>query len=201
MGMTLPVIAVTKPADLTGQKNGELGPCVLTSVYFVGVGHASLHTLSARAWNALAVACLKATGKKLSITSAADAYRSLQQQIDVFNQRYVKTYNPLTCTLDDQRVWNGVRYYKKRGVAAVAVPATSNHGWGLALDAALWSSSTNSRVGITSNSTVWAWLQANALKFGFSWESQAEPWHIRYYAGDKIPQAVLDVEKALGVGV
>lgn len=197
--MTLPVTTVVRPRDLTGQKNGELGPCLLESIYFVGAGHASLHKAAARAWNALAVACLKATGKKLTVTSVADAYRSLQQQTDVFLNRYVKVYNPLTCTLADQRVWNGVRYYKKRGVAAVAVPATSNHGWGLAVDVAIWSSASNSRVGITSNSQVWQWVLANAQKYGFSWEMQSEPWHIRYVTGDIVPIAVLDVEKSLGI--
>jgi hypothetical protein len=167
--MTLPVTTVVKPADLAGQKNGELGPCSLTSIYFVGAGHASLHTLAARAWNALAVSCLKATGRKLSVTSVADAYRSLQQQTDVFLKRYVKgPYNPLICTLSDQRVWNGVRYYKRHKVAPVATPATSNHGWGLAVDVAIYSSSTSSRVGITSDPKVWSWLQANATTVGFS---------------------------------
>jgi LAS superfamily LD-carboxypeptidase LdcB len=41
---------------------------------------------------------------------------------------------------------------------------------------------------------------ANAHKYGFSWEikegAQAEAWHIRYFTGDKIPQAVLDYETA-----
>lgn len=197
--MTLPVITVIKPSDLVNQKNGELATCSLTSVYFAGAGHASLHPLAARAWNAFAVSCFNATGKKLSVTSVADAYRSLAQQTEVFLQRYVKGYNPLICTLSDQRVWNGVRYYKRYKVAPVAVPATSNHGWGLAVDAAIFSASTNTRVGITSNSAVWQWVQASAVKFGFSWETQSEPWHIRYYAGDKVPAAVLAVEKALGI--
>jgi hypothetical protein len=198
--MSLPVISVLRPADLANQKNGELGPCSLESRYFIGAGHASLHPLAARAWDALAAACLKATGKKLTVTSVADAYRSLQRQIDVFLQRYVKApYNPLICTLDNPRTWNGSKYYKRYNVAPVATPATSNHGWGLAVDVAIWSSTLNKRVGITSNSAVWAWLQANAVKYGFCWELQSEPWHIRYYDGDRVPQAVLDFEKALNL--
>jgi LAS superfamily LD-carboxypeptidase LdcB len=31
----------------------------------------------------------------------------------------------------------------------------------------------------------------NADDFGFSWEVQSEPWHLRYVAGDKVPAAVL----------
>lgn len=197
--MTLPVITVVKPADLATQKNGELGPCSLTSIYFVGAGYASLHPQPARSWNALVAACLRDTGRKLSVTSVADAYRSLQQQTDVFLRRYMTPYNPLYCTLSDSRTWNGVKYYKRYNVAPVAVPGTSNHGWGLAVDVAIWSSSLNKRVGITSDANVWAWLQANAVKFGWSWELQSEPWHIRYYSGDSVPQAVLDVEAALGM--
>jgi hypothetical protein len=33
-----------------------------------------------------------------------------------------------------------------------------------------------------------------APSLGWSWELQSEPWHIRYVAGDKVPQAVLDFE-------
>lgn len=198
--MSLPVITVVRPVDLANQKNGELGPCSLTSIYFIGAGHASLHPAAARAWNALVAACLRDTGKKLTVTSVADAYRSLQRQIDVFLRRYVKgPYNPLICTLEHSRTWNGAKYYLRRGMAPVATPATSNHGWGLAVDVAIWSSTTNSRVSITSNSTVWQWVQANAVKFGFSWEVQSEPWHLRYYHGDIPPAAVVAVEKALGL--
>lgn len=36
-----------------------------------------------------------------------------------------------------------------------------------------------------------AWLAANATKFGFSWEVlPSEPWHLRYVAGDDVPEAV-----------
>ncbi len=34
------------------------------------------------------------------------------------------------------------------------------------------------------------WLLKNALDFGFSWELQSEPWHLRYTAGDNVPERV-----------
>jgi hypothetical protein len=34
------------------------------------------------------------------------------------------------------------------------------------------------------------WLLANADWFGFSWELQSEPWHLRYYVGDRVPLKV-----------
>jgi hypothetical protein len=40
----------------------------------------------------------------------------------------------------------------------------------------------------------WPWFRANAERYGFSWELQSEPWHIRYVTGDDIPQAVIDFE-------
>jgi LAS superfamily LD-carboxypeptidase LdcB len=64
----------------------------------------------------------------------------------------------------------------------MATPATSNHGWGLAVD--VWGAN-NGRLD---------WMLQNCDKYGFSWEIQSEPWHIRYVCGDKLPQAVLDYE-------
>jgi hypothetical protein len=98
----LPVIAVKKPADLAKVSNGRLGPCHLQSVYFAGISHRSIHPLAARAWNALAATCLQATG--LVLSASGSPYRDLQAQTDLFLQRYVKGYNPLICTLADQRV-------------------------------------------------------------------------------------------------
>ena len=67
-------------------------------------------------------------------------------------------------------------------MAPMATPATSNHGWGLAVD--VWSA----------NGKRLDWMLQNCDKYGFSWEVQSEPWHIRYVCGDILPQAVLDYE-------
>ena len=188
----LPIAPVTRPVDLAKAKNGQLGPCILDSVYFAGIGHRSIHRLAARAWNALAATCHADTG--LSLSASGSPYRTLQAQKDLFLKRYVKSYNPITCTLDDQRIWNGARYYKRRGVAAVATPGTSNHGWALAVDTAWWKQGIKS---IQSDTAGWNWLLKNAGRFGWSWELQSEPWHIRYVAGDVLPAAVVEFEKSL----
>lgn len=195
--MTLPVLAVTLPSDLVGARNGELGPCHLTSVYFAGIQHRSIHPLAARAWNALAFSVHAATGAVLS--ASGSPYRTLQEQTDLFLKRYVKApFNPLLCTVNNSRTWNGQKYYLRRGYAPCAVPATSNHGLAIAVDTAWYKPLSTPKIqGITSDAAGWAWLQANALKFGWSWESQIEPWHIRYVCGDSIPQAVLDFEKQM----
>ena len=77
--------------------------------------------------------------------------------------------------------------------ATAAVPGTSNHGWGLALDLAVFISAT-APPGYLAATRAWPWVLANAAKYGLSWEAQSETWHVRYYAGDSIPQAVIDFE-------
>jgi len=54
--------------------------------------------------------------------------------------------------------------YNKLGYPAAAMPGTSNHGLGTAIDIALTSSITY-------------WLQANAKKYGFVFDVANEPWH------------------------
>jgi D-alanyl-D-alanine carboxypeptidase len=46
-----------------------------------------------------------------------------------------------------------------------AVPGTSNHGWGVAVDADI------------TNPATKAWLQANGHRFGFVEAVPREPWH------------------------
>lgn len=191
--MTYPIATVVRPADLTGQTNGKLSSSLLKAVN----PNLSwqMHHLAARAWEALRVAAW-AAGVQLSVSG--NPYRSYDQQVSLFNQRYTSTYSSTVNTLDDKRVWNGVTYYKRIGVAAVAVPGTSNHGWGLAVDTAI---DADGDLAFeyppkSLNTTAINWLLANAAKYGFSWELQSEPWHIRYVTGDKVPTAVLEFEKS-----
>lgn len=191
--MTYPVASVVRPADLTGQTNGKLSTSLLRAVNPNKAWQ--MHHLAARAWEALRVAAWSA-GVKLSVSG--NPYRSYDQQVSLFNQRYTQTYSATVNTLDDKRVWNGVTYYKRIGVAAVAVPGTSNHGWGLAVDTAI---DADGDLDFeyppkSLNTTAINWLLANAAKYGFSWELQSEPWHIRYVTGDKVPTAVLEFEKS-----
>lgn len=194
--MAYPVYPVVKPMSLVGVPNGMLTLQNLASTPFAGVGYGSLHPLAKRAWQAMTVACLAKTKVQLTVTSVADAYRTYALQEQVFRQRYRQTYNPLICTRSESRVWNGTRWWKLKNVAPVATPGTSNHGWALAVDVAIHNGSSHP-AGITTNPTVFDWLQKNAVSFGFSWESQVEAWHIRYFAGDMVPQRVIDIETFL----
>jgi len=76
------------------------------------------------------------------------------------------------------RIYKGKAWYLKKGMAPMAVPGTSNHNLGIAVDIA------------DANGKRLDWLLANAQAFGFSWELQEEPRHLRYVAGDNVPTRV-----------
>lgn len=177
------------PADLAGKANGQLPGSLLTVVH----GGGKLHHLAARAWTALVAAAWSEVGLPLTFTFGG-TYRSYASQEALFRSRYDPAGTGGGC-----KTWNGVRWCKKSpNLATAAVPGTSNHGWGLAIDTA-WDRDLTDGVGpddatgITSH-PGWSWLLANAARFGFSWELQSEPWHLRYVTGDQIPAAVLAFE-------
>lgn len=203
--MAYPVTVLTKPADLVNAPNGRLQTPPLTKVDFPGRPGGLLHTLAARAFRALAAECLKATGVTLTVTSTADAYRTFDRQWQTWFSRYHEV-NPITYAVTPssrrKRWMNGPSYGKGTywaktqqadgsWPADAACPGESNHGWGLALDVCEW---TGKGVKGIAGSAAWPWLLANAARYGFSWENQSEPWHIRYVRGDNVPQAVLDYE-------
>lgn len=187
--MPYPVHAVTRPADLSGQANGNLHASLLVAPGFPGRAAGRLHRQCARSWAALAAAVAQRFAETLTVTSSADAYRSYAVQESTFRARYTTTYLPGR----PYKTWNGQRWYQKPGTAMAATPGTSNHGWGLAVDACYWRNGTV--VGITANTACFNWLLANAHLYGFSWEVQSEPWHLRLFTGDNTPKAVAEFEK------
>lgn len=166
--MKLPIKTVSLPADLKGKNNGKIDKALLKAI-----PGGQLHHLAAAAWKSLLVAATKA-GVDLKPTSPVDTYRPYEVQLRIFKERYDTTKR-----LSKPRTFEGKLHWLKPGKAAAAVPGTSNHGWGLAIDVA------------NINQTKLEWLVANAGAFGFSWELQDEPWHLRYVAGDQIPSAVI----------
>jgi LAS superfamily LD-carboxypeptidase LdcB len=169
------------PSDLAGQKNGELKPALLRSIK---APNGKLHSLAATAWNAMQLAAYF-DGIQLKHVGA---YRPLKEQINLFNTRYSTEKTPRKPQVT--RKYLGKTWYLKKGMAPAGVPATSNHGIGLAID-----------VNLSSGKELkWllgdGFMTSNALKYGFSWEVKdgpnAEAWHIRYVCGDTLPQAVLE---------
>ena len=167
-----PVVPMVKPACLAGQSNGRLDRGLL-----VHVGPSvDLVPPAARGWRAMNAAATLAGVPLWSISS----YRTYLTQVALFTERYTTRYLPGR----PSRIWNGRRWYQKPGTAMTAVPGESNHGWALAVD----------NIGATRGSRRLAWLLANEVSFGFSHEVQSESWHVRWYAGDRVPRRVLEYE-------
>lgn len=183
--MTLPVKPVSRPEVLRNQPNGRLPNSILLDTPGQqGGSTVRLVEPAARAWRALCAAALK-DGHVLKATSAMDSYRPYAEQERIFYERYSK----LRIADRPTKRWNGITYWLRPRMATAAVPGTSNHGFGLAVDTG---EERDSDPGAESlDRPTLDWLLGHADKFGFSWEVQSEPWHIRYYAGDKIPSAVL----------
>jgi LAS superfamily LD-carboxypeptidase LdcB len=165
-----PVKPVRLPADLRGIKPGELPPYLLRAIRPYG----QLHPLAAQAWEALRKAAHADGIRPFKPTSFADTYRTLATQRAGFLARY--TTAPIQTT--SVRTYEGVKYYLKPGMAPMATPGTSVHNIALAVDV---SEASGDRL---------KWMLANCDDYGWCWELQSEPWHIRYYTGDKVPLKV-----------
>lgn len=209
----LPIRPVSIPSGLRPSMNGRLGPCDLTTMFCAGVGHVSVHPQAKRAFVALFTACLGATGRTLTVVSQGDHYRSLQAQEALFRSRYSVGGTAGGCKSWDSDGNGQPEQWCKHLVDGkvpntAAVPGTSNHGLGLALDVGVWDADARRVRGITTYSDTWQWLSTpravdpawhvgtgtNVESFGLSWELQNEPWHLRLVTGDKPTRRVLDTE-------
>lgn len=128
-----------------------------------------LRTDAANSWNRVNRDFLTRVGINIDLE---DSYRTYDTQVQIFLERYVPQATG-NGPFGDVRIWNGVRYVRVTGSAA-AIPGTSNHGWGVAVDAA----------GLGGfNGTNYAHLAAVAPRHG--WNNEAgktidEPWHWEY---------------------
>ncbi|MGW6007163.1 M15 family metallopeptidase [Oerskovia enterophila] len=107
--------------------NGSVPASDLTALD--GQPEATLRTDAANAWNRARADVLDRTGITLIVRGWN---RTLAEQEQFFFERY----EPLATgagPFNDVRWYKGVRYARMRGAAA-AIPGTSNHGWGIAVD-------------------------------------------------------------------
>jgi LAS superfamily LD-carboxypeptidase LdcB len=134
-----------------------------------------------------------AQGLEIDLTYTwGGTYRTLAQQEQVFLQRWQPT-----SVVAGSVFYAGQRWRLRAGVARAAVPGTSNHGLGLAVDIAAGSSPRVARP-ITPHLP---WLVDNAISFGWCWDTDAEPWHLNYFPGDAIPDRVSAFEDLLAQSV
>ena len=163
------IVPVVLCKHLKNARPGQLAPTKIRKT-IGGV----LHHCAADAYEAMDAAA-KAEGIELKPTSAGDTYRTLAAQLAGFNQRY--QLEPIEG--QSTRTYEGKKWYLKKGMAPLAAPGTSKHNLGIAVDVA------------NAKGHTLEWLVKNVKDFGFSWEVvPEEPWHLRYVAGDNVPEAV-----------
>jgi hypothetical protein len=150
-----------------------------------GIRNFTMVEPAARACRAMVTAAA-ADGIRLDATGT---FRSYDQQVQMFTQRYSK--KPIAGR--KTKKWNGETYWQKPGVAMAASPGTSKHGLGVTADLA--QRSTGGQLEPVGTATL-EWLAAHGPEFGF-WNSvKSEAWHWPYFPGDDIPSAVLQMEKS-----
>lgn len=125
------------PLELARYGNGRIPASALATID--GTNH-RLWTPAARSFEAMRAAAA-ADGVTIGIT---DSYRTYESQVDLARRKGL---------------------YSQGGLAAV--PGTSEHGWGMAMDLKL-------------DSSAQAWMRQNAGRFGFVEDVPREPWHWAY---------------------
>ena len=141
--------------------NGRLDVATL-----VAVPGGLLRADAADAW----IRVRAATGLDLRPTSWADTYRPYYVQERIFRERYTTSW----VTGIDPRRWLGDTWWRLPGTASAAVPGTSNHGLGVAIDVTALGGFTG---------TNYKRLAAVAPAHGWSnWAGRQinEPWHWEY---------------------
>lgn len=162
--MRLPIHPVTRPQALQGQTNGRIDPELIVEVPGRhGGATVRLIDPAARAWVALVHAAEEA-GHYLKVGWPTASYRPHEDQVRLFVDRYT----PHRLWAPGRKKWNGRWWSKKKGVAAAAVPGTSNHGWGLAVDIGEERDGDGGTESL--DPVTLAWLAKNAHRFGWSWE-------------------------------
>lgn len=114
--------------------NGQIPDSALVTIS----GGARLVAPAADAWGRVQREVQRRYGWTPQPTGPLDGYRPLSgnyyAQTETFLRRYQPSYTQYAIGKKDQRKWNGRYYWRKAGTAAAAVPGTSNHGWGAAVD-------------------------------------------------------------------
>lgn len=152
-------------------KNGQLPESTLRRSV-VGV---DLRADASRSMDRIAKEFKKKAGIALVAT---DGYRELSGHRYAQREIFLARYEPRKTgggTFGDVRWYNGVRYARIRGAAA-AIPGTSNHGWGLAVDL-------GSGINVAFTAKNHLIFAALAKRHGWSnaeGRSVNEPWHWTY---------------------
>jgi hypothetical protein len=196
---TFPIRHTKRPSDLDGETNGKVPAKLLVDI---GRRKSKMHHLAFRGW-----ACLmwhaERAGFRWDLASIDP--RTYAQQVLIFDGRehpasgrylpesmWAAAGNAAFVSPVDVRTWEGERWKRRRGTAAAAVPGTSPHGWALAVDLAeAWDDGHYPPRSISEEFARWLVANDIALRCGFGWSMQSEPWHLQWFVGDDMPAFVL----------
>lgn len=147
--------------------NGRLPASSLSAI----PGGGQLLSAVAVAWAAICAEVHRIHGWTPTPTGPLDAYRpydgNYYAQVETFLRRYSRTRIAGRPT----KVWNGVTYWLKPGQATAAVPGTSNHGWGCAVDVTgLGGFSSPRYEEFADVASRYGWTNSEGRSIG-------EPWH------------------------
>ena len=170
------------PEGITPENNGMMPVERLKGIHCGG----QLYIDAARSWLAMVRAAAQ-DNIFLNLNTPFKAYRKMEQQIEIFKKRFILIDGQENLSDDDAirvEFENKIWQLKPNEIYA-AVPGTSSHGYGLAVD-----------IQNAVLSHVKAWLNKNAAQFGFVREYDFEPWHFTYIKSrEGIPSRVLETEK------
>lgn len=157
-----------------GVVNGKIATGTLVNLEYAR--GQQLRADAADAWNRVNRDFKKRTGVNIDLT---DSYRPYAVQVTLLKRNYDHKWRAgLTVRNGGIKYWDGRIWYKKPGYAVASTPGQSNHGWGIAVDAA----------GLGGfNGRYYAALAAVAGKHGWSnanGRAINEPWHWEYTAGN-----------------
>ena len=155
--------------------NGQIPDVLLAALVTPG----RARNKAAKSFNDMRIAAAK-DGIVLKTTNSLQTYRTDNDQVKLFLERYQTKYCQYAPGKVDAKLWRGQVWYRKPGMASAAKPGTSNHGWGLALDF-------QDLGGFSGKG--YAWMKKHAGKYGWNnveGKSINEPWHWVYVeANDK----------------
>jgi D-alanyl-D-alanine carboxypeptidase/Putative peptidoglycan binding domain len=175
---TLPVHPAKIPGWVKKFENGHLAQDSMIKVAPISEGY--LIPEAAAGWRTLQLAAQQA-GFNLTMSGG---YRSYERQVAMFHERFTTSENG-----GPTKQWNGTTYWQRPKVAMAATPGRSNHGWGAAVDMALGGYAKAAQ-DVRSSSAFLDWIVPRAKDYGWSWEVQSEPWHVRLVGDGTRPAAV-----------
>lgn len=140
-----PVKKLRVPDQLKKYGNGHIPAHELADIH----GGGQMWGVAAFWWNHM---CAEAATAGVHIKGVSRGYRSYRAQETMFYDRY--SPKPTGRKPEVTRMWDGRRWWLRKGKSPAATPGSSNHGWGLAQD-------------IEVPRKTYRWMCENAPRYGF----------------------------------